>query len=259
MIRPTQPEPQAAARRNNRDAYTLMEMLIVLAVMASAIGLSWPAVRNSLAKSRLRHAARQVQKELNKLRSQAMSSGKFQMLRYQEQGNLFQVTTVHLPPRWKALEPQPDARRSPARPPARAAAHRSLKLADGIQFQPARPGKRPGLETDLTSEATTQPIATIDHSSDRNPSAEATQRWSRPIVCYPDGRTSDAHIVLAGQHGFVMEVTLRGLTGIVTAHGPKRERQPSSEPLYQPANAGPRTDSGVTSRRTGTGNGSASL
>jgi len=259
MIRSTQPEPHAAARRNNRDAYTLMEMLIVLAVMAGTIGLSWPAVRNSLAKSRLRHAARQVQTELNKLRSQAIRSGKVQMLRYHEQGILFQVTTAHRPSRWNAPEPQPDARRSPTRPPARTAAHRSVKLPDGIRFQPARPGKRPGLETDLTTEATAQPIATIDHSSDRIPRAEATPRWSRPIVCYPDGRTSDAHIVLAGQHGFVMEVTLRGLTGLVTAHGPTRERQPSSEPLNQPANPGPHTDFGVTSRRAGTGNGSASL
>jgi len=259
MIRHPQPGPTAAARRNNRDAYTLIEMLIVLAVMAGTIGLSWPAVRKSLAKSRLRHAARQVQTELNKLRSQAMRSGKPLMLRYQEQGNLFQVTTAHPPAAWNAPQPQPDTRQSPSRPPARAVEHRSVKLPDGIRFQPARHANQPSLEIELTHEATAQPIATMEHSSDRPPLAEATQRWSRPIVCYPDGRTSDAHIVLAGQHGFVMEVTLRGLTGIITTHGPNRERQPSSEPLYQPLNSRIHTDSGRTSRRSDAGNGSASL
>jgi hypothetical protein len=37
--------------------------------------------------------------------------------------------------------------------------------------------------------------------------------WSAPIVFFPNGRSSDARIRLAGSGGFSVEISLRGLTG----------------------------------------------
>ena len=41
--------------------------------------------------------------------------------------------------------------------------------------------------------------------------------WSPPILFYPDGTTSDARVVLANKKRQVIEVTLRGITGMAQA------------------------------------------
>jgi hypothetical protein len=48
---------------------------------------------------------------------------------------------------------------------------------------------------------------------------EATQfesEWSRPILFYPDGSTSDAFVVIANENKVGVKVMLRGMTGTST-------------------------------------------
>ena len=45
---------------------------------------------------------------------------------------------------------------------------------------------------------------------------EATQfesEWSRPILFYPDGTTSDAFVVVANENKVGLKIDLRGMTG----------------------------------------------
>ncbi|MEO1998070.1 MAG: hypothetical protein ABGZ17_22725 [Planctomycetaceae bacterium] len=226
-----------AASRHRRGAYSLIEMLIVLAVMVGTISLSWPAVRNSLAKSRLRHAARQVQTTLNKLRSQAIRSGTPQMLRYQEQGNQYQVTTAGQPQRRDATDATHPLPRSTTETHRRADRFQRIELPNGIRFRSASHARERDLETVLNGQSIAQPITAQTRAVAAGPLVAETQQWSPPIVCYPNGRTSDAHIVLAGQNGFVIRVTLRGLTGIVTSTGPNRGRLQRIEPHAGPPNS----------------------
>ena len=221
-------------KRSRRDAYTLLEMLIVLAIMASTVSLSWPAVRNSLAKSRLRHAARQVQTTINKLRAQAIRSGTTQMLRYQEQGHLYQVTTPkHLEARKNSV-PLSDS--STTQPTSAAVDYQSRELPPGIHFAPhGNPGndaQDAGFGDAPQAQPLTAQTLTLDPESVETDSAT----WSQPIVCYPTGRTSDAVIVLVGKNGFAMRLQLRGLTGIVTCSGPSRRQTTNTKQIDSPSN-----------------------
>ena len=41
------------------------------------------------------------------------------------------------------------------------------------------------------------------------------QVWSAPILFFPNGRTSNARLQLGGRRGFLVPLTLRGVTGTV--------------------------------------------
>ena len=45
---------------------------------------------------------------------------------------------------------------------------------------------------------------------------EFESEWSRPILFYPDGTTSDAFVVVANENERGIQVNLRGMTGTAT-------------------------------------------
>jgi len=51
--------------------FTLVELLVVLALLVSLAALCWPELRKPLAQSRLRDAGRQLRAELGKARQEA--------------------------------------------------------------------------------------------------------------------------------------------------------------------------------------------
>lgn len=179
-----------AGRPARSRGYTLVELLIVLAVVASLAGLSWPAVREMLAKSELRNAARQFRAALVKVRLDAIQSGTVRQLRYRPGRGRFEVSALaSLDDEQSGDEPGLAARAPPN-------GSGEDRLGAGVSFQePDEP----------------QP-------EDRPPdSAEPeTQPWAAPILFYPNGQTSNARVRLEGRRGYHIEVTLRGITGAVT-------------------------------------------
>ncbi len=179
-----------AGRPARSCGYTLVELLIVLAVLASLAALSWPTVREMLAKSELQSAARQFRAALIKVRLDAIQSGTVRQLRYRPGTGRFEVSVL------AAIDGEFDgnelalAAGGPAHGPA------EDRLAAGVLFHgPDEPQR-----------------------ADRPPdSAELLpDQWSAPIRFYPNGRTSDARVRLEGRRGYRMEVTLRGVTGAVS-------------------------------------------
>ena len=162
----------------------------MLAVVASLAGLSWPAVREMLAKSELRNAARQFRAALVKVRLDAIQSGTVRQLRYRPGRGRFEVSVLaSLDDEQSGDEPGLAARAPPN-------GSGEDRLGAGVSFQePDEP----------------QP-------EDRPPdSAEPeTQPWAAPILFYPNGQTSNARVRLEGRRGYHIEVTLRGITGAVT-------------------------------------------
>jgi len=197
-----------ATHSMKRRGYTLSEVLLVLGLLAAVAALAQPALRSSLGDSRLRSAARQIRTELAKTRLRAMQSGTAQRFRYQVEHNCFEITPANFdsgeigsgtePP---ATVPSPGDRAVAAEDtstkplPGTQAVH--LELPEGVFFDPA--------EAHLT--------ALIDEEG-----------WSAPIVFYPNGRAADATIRLRGERGAVVDVSLRGLTGVATASKPRHEK-----------------------------------
>lgn len=203
--------------RNTRRGFTLSEMLVVLGILVVITALAQPALRGALGDSRLRSAAKQVRAELAKARLKAMQSGVAQRFRYQLGKSHFEIapdsqgadadqtasgrSRQERQREVKAVGPHRDdlARRdSSAGPDGLGQKLVEQNLPEGVRFDDAEGEPRPG---DLGDE----------------------EGWSSPIVFYPNGRTENAHIRLKGEHQTVVDVSLRGLTGVATASRPRHE------------------------------------
>lgn len=183
---------------NPRVGYSLVELLIVLAVLALMAGLTLPALRGPLEKSRLRGAGRQMQATLAKARSLAIRTGREHWLTYEIDGPAWRIEAKPEP-----IDAVDDVASVLGQPSAEAPATpeivmvREGDLPAGVVFSDQ------GAITDIDEFA--EPDVTLEPQ---------TEKWSEPIRFKPNGRSEDATIRIAGTRDFVTEVRLRGLTGI---------------------------------------------
>ena len=185
-----------------REAFTLMEMLLVLAILVLVAALVVPAFQNTLRDQHLRSAADTVRTEWNRAHNKAMKSGRIQVFRYQPGGRKFQVEP------WKAADDSLEASGNPDSqfghpPPATTGGddpnqESRWQLPEGIRFL----GGDSALET--RDEAVESAMGGGGQGGE----------WSRPILFYPDGVSSDAWVVVADEHDSAIRVELRGLTGL---------------------------------------------
>lgn len=212
--------------RTKRGGFTLSEMLVVLGILVVATALAQPALRGALGDSRLRSAAKQVRAELAKTRLKAMQSGIAQRFRYQLGKNRFEIA-----PSVQGMEgdrtsssrsthdretASSDARQNHSRQDR--FAHRDDSTARHPSTGPEDPSQQP-VEQSL-------PEGICFEEAPGEPRREGTggvDGWSDPIVFYPNGRTENAQIRLKGERDAVVDVSLRGLTGVVTAGKPRHE------------------------------------
>ncbi len=78
---PGDPCPLPACQLKRRGM-SLMELLLVLALLSTVVAISWPALRRPLNRSQAQAAAQQVQRDLMKARRAAMESGQVYLFQY---------------------------------------------------------------------------------------------------------------------------------------------------------------------------------
>lgn len=190
--------PRIHSSRNSRRAFTLVEMLLVLAVLVLLAAISVPVFYRSVRDATLRSAAEQVRTEWNKAHIKAMKSGRIQVFRFQPGGRRFQIEpytavddTIDAVNSTSTFAPPP-----PAPSPDSANENSRSQLPEGIKF----------LEG-MTAEE--ERAKAVEESMGGGGGA-----WSRPILFYPDGVSSDAWLVVADEHNSAIRVELRGLTGL---------------------------------------------
>lgn len=190
--------PRVHSSRNSRRAFTLVELLLVLAVLVLLAAISVPVFYRSVRDATLRSAAEQVRTEWNKAHIKAMKSGRIQVFRFQSDGRKFQIEpytavddTIDAVNSTSTFAPPP-----PATSPDSADENSRSQLPEGIKF----------LEG-MTAEE--ERAKAVEESMGGGGGA-----WSRPILFYPDGVSSDAWLVVADEHNSAIRVELRGLTGL---------------------------------------------
>ncbi|MHB8898264.1 MAG: pilus assembly FimT family protein, partial [Thermoguttaceae bacterium] len=231
--------------------FTLVEMLVVLAIVALLSAMSWPSVQRLMNRARVKDAARQVRTELGEARLRAIESGKPQVFRFQPGTGAFEIRpkeeeTAGPAVLKSALEQMSDE--SVDTEPITGAeivdpAAYEKVLPDGILFAGQEVAREPEAEGEETGLAG---LSTAEMSEQ--------QAWSEPIVFYPNGRTSNARIRVTDGERYAVDVSLRGVTGTVRVGDTNRiEPAGSEDPLSEPlADGETLLDTGAQDNATGT-------
>lgn len=185
-----------------REAFTLMEILLVLAILVVVAVLAVPRFKTTLRDQQLRSAADRVRIEWNKAHIKAMKTGRIQVFRYEPGGRKFQVEP------WQAADDSLEASANPESQFGQSdaspgggldAEHESRwQLPEGITF----------LEGESVAESRDSAVEVALGAGGQGGA------WSRPILFYPDGVSSDAWVVVADEHDSAIRLELRGLTGL---------------------------------------------
>ena len=184
-----------------RRAFTLVEVLLVLALLVIISGISWVALQGPLARQRLRSAADAVRTEWCQARVDAMKSGHTYAFRYRVRGDRYH------------LGPQGDQAAADSSAAAPAAAPDDEELGDDPPPPPVDKKLPRGIRF-LPSEGGSDLAAMGD--APQSGAAEGGDAWSDPIYFYADGSTSDARLLLAADRHAALRLMLRGVTGTVT-------------------------------------------
>jgi len=181
---------------------SLLEMMLVLAVLVAVGAMVLPALHGPLEDQRLLKSADLIRAQWTKARVTAMKNGRMYVFRFVTASDEYSVEP------WSgevdATEASQEALTGQTQSlPQSTVQQRHLlgvagqRLPDGVQFF-------------LGETQTDNRLA----QTQADTTAPAAANAVPPIVFYPDGSTSDARLVLTNERCFV-EITLRGLTGMV--------------------------------------------
>lgn len=176
--------------RTPRRALTLLEVILVLALLVVLASVVWPELEPVLASLQLRKSAERVRVEWERARVEALSTGRTILFRYMPNSNRYCVQRLPEPefvPGSSGSTSQQDAD-----------TQREDVLPERISF----------VRSDISDNSSAEPAGDLQ--------ATAQGEWSDPVMFYPDGTTSDATFVLTNERGQNIELSLRGLTGVVT-------------------------------------------
>jgi len=193
-------------RPRSRSAFTLVEVMLVLALLVVIGALIWPAVKGPFEGQRLRKAGDQIRAEWTRARTRAMKTGRTQVFQFATGKDSYSIQTWTGPGDdeqstrdggFSAAGGGFGAQQPNAQQASGGGANRSGQLPEGITFV--------GAETTIDQRAAM-----------RGASNPAAGEQSEPIMFYPDGTTSTVHVVIANQRERAVVVSLRGLTGLAT-------------------------------------------
>ena len=218
------PHRRSANKQWDRCGYTLLELLIALGILAAIAGLTLPALRGPLDKSRLRYSAREGQSALAKTRALTIRAGEAHSFRYEIGGRKFQIETTApadtspttgglLDTELAATDPGLGLETDTAlslEPVLRTV--RTGQLPDGVVF--AVPST-PGTITEAAANARAIDQAAAGAMAETGLSDTVPSQWSEPVRFAANGRTSDATIRMQGSRDFHIDVSLRGLTALL--------------------------------------------
>ncbi len=208
----------------SRRAFTLIEVMLVLAIIVIIAGLSWTAMQGPLAHSKLLRAADDVRKEWVEARDHAVTTGHTYAFRYMVHGDRYRLgpeDDSSLP------ESSADGCRDDQRGKFAGKFHGKF----GGKFGCAQPSATG--EDEMSDDALPPPVdktlpkgvrflsenaaAELSGMGDKpSESAGAEGSWSDPIYFWADGTTSDARVSIAADRHTSMRLQLRGVTGSVT-------------------------------------------
>jgi type II secretory pathway pseudopilin PulG len=185
---------------------TLLEIIMVLAVMVAVAAMSLPALYGPMEDQRLAKTAELIRAQWTKARVKAIRTGQIHVFRYTVAGDTYVIEP------WSgevdSLEAAADIQPANSQGvpldssqldvPALPLGVNGSRLPDGMFFYAG----------ETTVDARSASI------SDQGGLGTAASDSASTVVFYPDGTTSDAKLTLTNERCFI-EIKIRGLTGSI--------------------------------------------
>ena len=204
------------SRASKQSAFTLFELLLVLALMVALAGIAIPTFDSMIGSRRLGQSIDKLQNEIMAGRVTAMRTGQAQVIRMTLQGQDYSIAP------WLGGSEAQDA----------SAGATVIQSGQIIQTQPASGGSMlasegSGSTKQLSEGVLFSTVETLVDSrnalaiqqaggtvpTDTGSSQGDGSGLSSPLLLYPDGSCTTAQIILADSKGRRMAIQLRGVTG----------------------------------------------
>ncbi len=182
-----------------RTGYTLVELLLAVALLAMLAGITVPAALRMYADSRLSEVAEQVRLQVAGTRVRAIESGLVYQFRYEPDGRSY----CSVPYEREFEGSNPNATGTGATTGVGRFTRFAGELAEGFQF--AAVGDPENAIGGQLSEEVFGDLPNADKLSGVD--------WSPPILFVADGSAIDAAFEIVDSRGKLMLLTVRGLTG----------------------------------------------
>lgn len=180
-------------RRAAPRAFTLFELLLVLAVLVLVAGLAWPSLARLHAHHQLRQSADLLGVRLSSGRVHAVESGLIYQFRFEPGGRRF------------LLVPFDEEQVAADDPTARRAVRTVGMLPGQCKFEGGE---------GFTDKGTAIPDEWLSGLPDAGDYLGAL--WSSPVLFYPNGTATQFDVLIRGRGREQVKVSMRALTGAVT-------------------------------------------
>lgn len=198
--------PLTVSRRN---AFTLLELLLTLALLAAIAAITLPQVGMLLGDRRLVRAGDQLRAEMTRLRVDAMRQGRVMMLDGMIEGN-----QVRIKPFYSVADSTEAIDQTGSQQALLTGATQGV--VTGVQVNPEETTETIDLPEGIMVQGVAVVSAARAMEIEQLNLANQGQGWSRPILFYPDGSTSTAAITLIDETYGKVVIRIRGITGDVT-------------------------------------------
>jgi len=209
-------------RLAKNDGFTLLEVILVLALLVVIAAIALPNLRGSLDSRRLQDAGYRIRAELTRARSRAIREQRIYAFRYEIGGSAYRVEPwIRAEDEIEAEPPSGDGGSSggasyalPSTKPRRLDESVTFLVIESPSSQSAVDalGEAPAVQAGGSAGAQPAPAASM--TSNQFEDANTGKQWSLPVLLYPSGEVSRARIVLKGGKDRYVTVTMRPLTGV---------------------------------------------